>query len=144
MNHTMSWASRTDSILKRAILTTVLRSAFLRKIKFPGLQHVFSRAIIFFNMRKLFYLFIILTWGYFFIAVRERRKRGWGERQTDRQTSMWARHRSFASCTRPCWGSNHNLGVCPDWEPNPCPSGAWDGAINWSTLGRGNVREFLI
>ena len=60
----------------------------------------------------------------FFIDFRERGRRE-GGKERDR---AWARERerSIASCT--CPDQTHNLGICPDPEPNPQIFGAWDEA----------------
>ena len=85
--------------------------------------------------------FFILTWGHFFIAFRDRRKKRGGERNIDvRERSInWLP--PVSTWTRD-W--THNLGMSPDWKSNLQPYSLQDDApTNWATLAMVRLFNFF-
>ena len=72
-------------------------------------------------------------WGHFFsLLLKEREERREGGRgvERDRETLMWEKEVSIGcqsiEVSIVCalnWDGNSNLGMCPDQESNPRPSG---------------------
>ena len=74
--------------------------------------------------KQSFFVCLILTQGYMFSVLRESER--WGreegrEGERERETPRREKHWSVSSRLHPDWGSNCNIGMCPDQGSNLQP-----------------------
>ena len=68
----------------------------------------------------------------------------WKKKKRERNIDVREKHWLVASpICAPTRDQTHNLGMCPDWESNPRPSGLGDASTNWATLARA-IWQFVI
>ena len=78
----------------------------------------------------------------FFIAFRERERKGHEERERERErcggeTLMWEKSSGCLLILAQTRNQACDLGICSDWESNPWPFGPWDDVpTNWGTPAR--------